>query len=48
MACISPEQQRQKDEAKRESEEKTYGVNAAGDKGSLKQYDDFSNQIDNE
>jgi len=48
MACISPEQQRQKDAAKRESEEKTFNVNAAGEKTSLKEYDDFSNQINNE
>ncbi len=48
MACISPEQQRQKDEAYRESMDKTMNVNAAGDKTPLKEYDDFSNQINNE
>ena len=48
MACISPEQQRQKDEARREAMEKTYNVNAAGEKVPLKQYDEFSNQINNE
>jgi len=48
MACISPDQQRQKDEARRESLEKTMNVNAAGDKVPLKEYDDFSNQINNE
>lgn len=48
MACISPEQQRQKDEARRESLEKSVNVNAAGEKSSLKEYDDSSNQIDNE
>jgi hypothetical protein len=46
--CISPEQVRQKEAARRESEEKTYNVNAAGEKSSLKEYDDFSNQINNE
>lgn len=45
---MSPEQRRQIDAARKESEEKTYGVNATGEKGSLKQYDDFSNQINNE
>jgi hypothetical protein len=46
--CISPEQQRQKDEARRESIEKTMNVNAAGEKTSLKEYDNYSNQINDE
>ena len=37
---MSPEQERKKEEAKRESEEKTYNVNAAGDKVPLNQYSD--------
>lgn len=45
---ISPEQQRQKDEARRESMEKTMNVNATGEKSSLKEYDDYSNQINDE
>lgn len=36
------------EEAKRESEQKTYGVCADGQKHNLKEYDDFSNQINNE
>lgn len=44
---MSPEQKRQMDEAKRESEEKTYNVNAAGEKVPLNQYSEFSNQINN-
>jgi hypothetical protein len=43
---ISPEQQRQKDMAKKESEEKTNDVCADGQKHSG--YDQFSNQINNE
>lgn len=46
--CISPEQQRQKDQAYRESMEKTMNVNAAGDKVPLNQYSASSNQINNE
>lgn len=46
--CISPEQQRQKDEARREAMEKTMNVNAVGEKTSLKEYDDYSKQINNE
>jgi len=45
---ISPDQQRQKDEAKRESIEKTYNVCATGEKKEYKEYDDFGNQINNE
>lgn len=45
---MSPEQRRKIEEARRESEEKTYGVCATGEKGSLKEFDDFSNQINNE
>jgi hypothetical protein len=46
--CISPDQQRQKDEARKESMDKTMGVNATGEKSSLNQYDQSSNQINNE
>lgn len=46
--CISAEQQRQKDEARKQAIEKTMNVNATGQKSSLKEYDDFSNQINNE
>jgi hypothetical protein len=46
--CMSVEQKRKMEEARRESEEKTYGVNATGMKSSLKEFDNFSNQIDNE
>ncbi len=45
---MSPDQRRQIEEARRESEEKTYGVNATGMKTSLKEFDCYSNQIDNE
>lgn len=48
MACMSPEQKRQMEEARRESEEKTMGVNAAGEKTALNEYDSSSNQINNE
>jgi hypothetical protein len=48
MACISPEQQRQKDQAKREAIANTMNVNATGEKTSLREYDDFSNQINDE
>lgn len=48
MACISPEQQRQKDEAKRESIEKSYDVNATGNKSSMKEFDSSSNVINDE
>lgn len=46
---MSPEQERKKEEAKRESEEKTYDVNAAGDKVALNRYSDAhtSNCINN-
>ena len=44
---MSPEQERKIQEAKRESEEKTYGVCATGEKVPLNQYSDFSNQINN-
>ncbi len=46
--CISPEQQRQKDEARRESIEKTHNVSADGEKRELNRFDNFSNQINNE
>jgi hypothetical protein len=41
-------QKRQMEDAKRESEEKTMGVNATGEKGGLKEFDNFSNQINDE
>jgi len=43
---MSPEQERKKEEAKRESEEKTYGVCADGEKHSG--YSPSSDQINNE
>lgn len=46
--CISPEQQRQKDEARRESIEKSMGVNATGEKTSQREYSDSPNEINNE
>jgi hypothetical protein len=45
---MSPEQKRQMEEARRESEEKSHGVNAAGEKTSETMYDDYSCQINNE
>jgi hypothetical protein len=45
---ISPEQQRQKDEARRESIEKSYNVCATGEKREYKEYSDSPNQINNE
>jgi hypothetical protein len=42
---MSPEQKRKMEEARRESEEKTYNVNATGEK--VKE-PDYCNQIDNE
>lgn len=45
---MSPAQKRQIEEARRESEMKTMNVNAAGEKTSLKEYDNFSNQVNNE
>lgn len=45
--CISPEQQRQKDEARKESMEKTMDVCADGQKNKS-EYDAASNQINNE
>lgn len=47
MTCGSPEQQRKKDEAKRESEEKTFNVCADGEKHP-DAYSPFSNQVNNE
>jgi len=44
---ISAEQQRQKDEARRESIEKTYNVCATGEK-KASEYSESSNQINNE
>ncbi len=44
---MSPEQERKIAEAKRESEEKTYNVNAAGEKVPLNQYSESSNSINN-
>jgi hypothetical protein len=45
--AISPEQQRQKDEARREAIEKTYNVCANGEK-KASEYDNDANQINNE
>jgi hypothetical protein len=45
---MSPEQRRQIEEARKESEEKTYNVCADGQKRVLNCYDNFSNQINNE
>jgi hypothetical protein len=45
---MSQEQRRQIDEARRESMEKTMDVNATGEKSSLREFDNFSNQINNE
>jgi hypothetical protein len=47
MMCISPEQIRQKEEARRESIEKSYNVCATGEKNAG-EYDAFSNQINDE
>ena len=44
---MSPEQRRKIEEARRESEEKTYGVCADGEKHKS-EYDQFSDQINNE
>lgn len=44
---MNENQRKQIEEAKRESEEKTYNVNATGDKVPLTQYSEFSNQINN-
>lgn len=46
--CVSPEQQKQKDDARREAIEYTQNVNATGQKSAEKEYDDASNQINNE
>lgn len=45
---ISESQKRQKEEARRESIEKTYNVCATGEKRAQKEYDNSSNQINNE
>ncbi len=45
---MNSEQRRKIEEAKRESEEKTYNVCADGQKHALNEYDQFSNQINNE
>lgn len=45
---MSPEQKRKIEEAKRESEEKTYDVNAAGEKSRQNRYSESCNQINNE
>lgn len=45
---MSPEQKRQIEEARRESIEKTFNVSADGLKRPLKEFDAFSNQINNE
>ena len=45
---MSAEQKRQIEEARKESIEKTYNVCADGEKHAQKEYDAFSNQINNE
>lgn len=45
---MNPNQKKQIEEARRESEEKTYNVCADGLKKSEKMYDDYVNQINNE
>jgi hypothetical protein len=45
---MSPEQKRKMEEARRESEEKTYNVCATGEKKVYKEFDDYGNQINNE
>ena len=45
---MSPEQRRKKEEARRESEEKTYDVCATGEKKKYNEFDDYGNQINNE
>ena len=47
MSCMSAEQKRQIEEARRESEEKSYNVGADGRK-STEKYDESSNKINNE
>jgi len=44
---MSPAQKKQMEDAKRESEEKTYNVCANGEKNKS-EYDQFSNQINDE
>ena len=44
---MSPEQKRQIEEARRESEEKTYNVCADGQKHKA-EYDKYSNQVNDE
>jgi hypothetical protein len=46
--CESAEQRRKKEEARREAIETTHNVNATGEKTSLREFDQFSNQINNE
>jgi hypothetical protein len=46
--CISPEQIRKKEEARKDAIESTYNVNATGEKHSTNEYGPFGNQIDNE
>jgi len=45
---MSPEQKRKMEEARRESEEKTYNVCADGQKHKQDEYDKYANQINNE
>lgn len=45
---MSLEQKRKLEEARRESEEKTYNVCADGQKHAQNEYDAYSNQINNE
>lgn len=48
IMCMSPEQKRQQEQARRESEEKTYNVCATGEKYSQTEYSASPNQINNE
>lgn len=45
---MSPVQKKQLEDAKKESEEKTFNVCADGQKHNANEYDQFSNQINNE
>lgn len=46
--CMSENQKHQMEEARREAIEKTYNVNATGEKMNAKMYDEFPNEINNE
>lgn len=46
--CMSPEQERQKEEARREAIKNTYNVCADGQKKAAREYGEFGNEINNE